>query len=189
MVPDKVPMAKHPRWAVVGRSNVGKSSLLNTLTHPRKLFRTGSKPGVTIGLIAVTVQVAKPKEAVLELVDLPGWGFAKRTADEKKFWGPLSDALNEKSPKGLLWVMLGDPMRVPLDEEFEFMDWIGHQPFVFVFTKSDRIHENSRAEIEEKWQPVIDRASEGPIWVSSQNQEGLKALMTSARDFTRLHTT
>ena len=50
-----LPVAKYPRWAVIGRSNVGKSSLLNALVHPKKLFRTGSTPGLTQGLIGVEV--------------------------------------------------------------------------------------------------------------------------------------
>ena len=65
--PEDLPEGRVPRWAVLGRSNVGKSSFLNALTHPKSLFRTGRRPGVTVGLIGVHMQLTKSSRSQFRL--------------------------------------------------------------------------------------------------------------------------
>jgi len=184
----RVPQGKSPRWAVLGRSNVGKSSLLNALTHPHKFFRTGSKPGVTTGLVGVRVLLGKSEKSALELVDLPGFGYAKHSRNILSKWDELIAALREKSEdSGLMWIWLADPTRVPAEAEAQLSEWLGMSPFSLVFTKADQVKKSERAASEKKWSSVISRATEGPYWVSAMKGEGFHELEKSARAFVRVH--
>lgn len=183
----KVPQSTSPRWAVLGRSNVGKSSLLNALTHPQKHFRTGGKPGVTTGLIGVRVLLGKSDKSALELVDLPGFGYAKHSNSTLSKWDELIVALREKSEeKGLHWIWLADPVREPGDAELQLLEWLSTAPFTVVFTKSDQVKKSDRAACERRWNSIISRASEGPYWVSALKGEGFLDLEKSARAFVRM---
>ncbi len=184
----KVPAAHCPRWAVLGRSNVGKSSLLNALTHPHKFFRTGAKPGVTTGLVGVKLLLGASPKSALELVDLPGFGYARHSNRTLSKWDELVQALREKSEsKGLLWVWLADPLRSPAEAEFQLLEWLGFSPFSLVFTKADQVKRSQRGDALKRWQPVISRATEGPYWVSALKGDGFAELEKSARSFVRLH--
>ncbi len=180
--------AKYPRWCVLGRSNVGKSSFLNAITHPKKIFRTGKTPGVTQGLIAAVCQVAKHKSAWIEIVDTPGFGFVERKSSLINKWESLLQSLSERSEKGLMWVWLLDPMRDPLEEDQHMLRWLGQQPFMILFSKSDRIKSGLRPSIEKKWSKFLQASSEQPIWVSAQDGEGLDAVFKSARGFVQIST-
>ncbi|MEO5666563.1 MAG: GTPase [Bdellovibrionota bacterium] len=185
---ERVPKGTSPRWAVLGRSNVGKSSLLNALTHPHKFFRTGGKPGVTTGLVAVKVLLGKSELSTLELVDLPGFGYAKHSTNTISKWDQLIESLREKSvDSGIMWIWLADPTRLPAEAEAHLIDWLNNSPFTLVFTKSDQVKPNARAASEKAWASVIKRATEGPFWVSAMKGEGFKDLEKSARSFVRLH--
>ncbi|MBS1985237.1 MAG: 50S ribosome-binding GTPase [Bdellovibrionales bacterium] len=186
--PEDVPEAKHPRWAVLGRSNVGKSSLLNSLTHPIEMFKTGRTPGVTRGLIGVKVRLGKSEDSTLELVDLPGFGYAVKGSISVDNWGVLAESLRERSQeRGLLWIWLADPTRAPEELERGLLEWLGEEPFMFVFTKADAVKAKQHAQIERTWESIIANATEGPFWVSSLKGEGMEALAKSARNFVRLH--
>ena len=186
--PQKVPAAKYPRWAVLGRSNVGKSSFLNSLIHPNSLFRTGRTPGVTTGLIGVQVKLGKSEDSILELVDLPGFGFALPSASAGQRWGELAQRLREISvDRGLLWVWLADPQRAPAGEESELIRWMGAETYSFVFTKADQVKMSQREGILKAWKPYIETATEGPYWVSSLKGDGMNEIFKSARNFVRGH--
>jgi GTP-binding protein len=183
----KVPKGTCPRWAVLGRSNVGKSSLLNALTHPSKFFRTGAKPGVTTGLIGVKVMMGKSERSAIELVDLPGFGYAKHSDKTLSKWDELIVSLREKSEEtGLLWVWLADPARAPAEAEQQLLEWLGFSPFSLVFTKADQVKKSERTTIEKRWEKVLARATEGPYWVSAMKGEGFGELEKSARSFVRV---
>ena len=183
----RVPDATCPRWAVLGRSNVGKSSLLNALTHPPKFFRTGAKPGVTTGLVGVRVLLGKSELSALELVDLPGFGYAKHSRNTLSKWDELIVALREKSEaRGLMWVWLADPVRAPAEEEAQLMQWLGMSPFMLIFTKADQVKKSERAASEKRWASVVARSTEGPYWVSAMKGEGFHEIEKSARAFVRV---
>jgi GTP-binding protein len=184
----KVPEASCPRWAVLGRSNVGKSSLLNALTHPHKFFRTGAKPGVTTGLVAVRVYLAQSEKSALELVDLPGFGYAKHSKNILSHWGDLANTLRERSEGyGLQWIWLADPVRKPSDEEQMLLQWLNSSPYTFVFTKADQVKPRDRINSEKAWATIIRGATEGPYWVSAMKGEGFDVLQKSAKSFVRLN--
>lgn len=184
-----LPPAKYPRWCVLGRSNVGKSSFLNAITHPKKIFRTGKTPGVTQGLVAAKCQVAKHKSAWIEIVDTPGFGFVQNKTSLINKWESLLQALAERTETGIMWVWLIDPLRDPLDDDFHMLKWLGEQPFMILFSKSDRVKNGERPLIEKKWTKFIKSSSEQSIWLSSQNGEGLDEVFKSARSFVQLAVT
>jgi GTP-binding protein len=108
--------------AFAGRSNVGKSSLLNTLVGRKNLVRTGRAPGTTRQLNLFSARAADGLEVVL--VDLPGYGFAQRAKHEKKQWGPLIEGYLTKRVSLRAVVMLVDVRRGPESEERELIEYL-----------------------------------------------------------------
>ncbi|MGC1879434.1 MAG: ribosome biogenesis GTP-binding protein YihA/YsxC [Rhabdochlamydiaceae bacterium] len=125
--------------AIVGRSNVGKSSLINHLLRS-KLAKTSSIPGKTqsINFFSVDDQIA--------LVDLPGYGYAKAPKQVKEQWASLIDHYLQNRPTLQLILFLIDSRRAPTEEDRTFIRWASfHQkPLLLIFTKTDKITENEK---------------------------------------------
>ena len=132
-----------PQVALSGRSNVGKSSLINTLLGRKNLARVSSAPGKTITVNFYDV------DRKLFLVDLPGYGYAKRTLDDKKQWSALTDGFFTKNPAIdllSLVVQLVD-IRVGItDDDAMMIDFLAQSgiPFIIVTTKSDKPNKTER---------------------------------------------
>jgi GTP-binding protein len=139
--PSNYPESELPEVAFAGRSNVGKSTLINTLVNRRGLVRTSSTPGRTqlLNFFDINDQFS--------LVDLPGYGFAKVPLAVKKAWGPMLRTYLEKRPQLRAVVMLFDIRRVPREEDIELLDWLEEFgiPTIPVITKIDKISRNRRA--------------------------------------------
>lgn len=133
---DLLPPPKYPEYSFIGRSNVGKSSLLNMLTGFKKLAKTSSTPGKTKLINHFLINES------WYLADLPGYGFAKVSKTEKKSWdGMIKGYLNKR--ENLLTVfLLIDSRHEPLKNDLEFMSWLGEKqiPFVIIFTKADKLN-------------------------------------------------
>lgn len=172
-----------PRLFVVGRSNVGKSSLLNALIHPQRLFRSGSTPGVTRGIIAVDVVWGKSPGPKLQIIDLPGWGYARRPQDEVNVWNQFSESLAEvmRDNAEVLWLI--DTRRKPdaLDERAR--EWLGSLIWWPVLMKSDQVKRTERKACEKKWGVLLQSAAQDPLWASAKNAEGLDELQKRVRNF------
>ena len=129
--------------AFAGKSNVGKSSLINALLQRRKLVRTSNTPGATRGLNLFRVELG---EATLDLVDLPGYGFAKRSKAERRSWGPMIETfLRERQGLRCVVVIL-DLRRGLTDDDAQllaFLDDVGRDA-VLVATKLDKLPRNKR---------------------------------------------
>ncbi len=132
--------------AFAGRSNVGKSSLLNTLVARKNLVRTGSTPGTTRQLNLFHVKASDGLEVVL--VDLPGYGFAKRAKQERAEWGKLIEGYLSTRVTLRAVVLLVDVRRGPEQEEKELVDYIERTqgratrpevPIIVVATKTDKM--------------------------------------------------
>ncbi len=139
--PSNYPESDFPEVAFAGRSNVGKSSLINTLVNRRALVRTSSTPGRTQLLNFFDIN------GEFSLVDLPGYGFAKVPLAVKKAWGPMMRTYLEKRPQLRAVVMLFDIRRVPREEDLDLLDWLEEFeiPTIPVITKIDKISRNKRA--------------------------------------------
>ena len=125
--------------AVVGRSNVGKSSLINCLTNNQKLAKTSQTPGKTRLVNYFLLNSA------FYLVDLPGYGFAKRSKNEQEEWGNLIGTyLNSGRPKHLF--LLVDIRHEPSPEDRQMFQWTLHAgvPFTVVATKADKVSKSQR---------------------------------------------
>jgi len=138
--PENYPPADFPEIAFAGRSNVGKSSLINVLVNRRSLVRTSSTPGRTQLLNFFNVN------AQFSLVDLPGYGFAKVPLAVKKEWGPMIRTYLESRVclKGVVFIL--DIRRVPREEDIQLLDWLEEfgVPTIPVITKIDKVNRSQR---------------------------------------------
>lgn len=138
--------------AFAGRSNVGKSSLINALTERKKLVRTSSTPGCTRGInifrlrLRVPDQEGETSEGELDLVDLPGFGFARRSKGERKSWGPLIEGFLRHRPGLRAVVLIVDVHRGPKKNDLELLEFLAHvgRPALIVATKLDKVPKNQR---------------------------------------------
>lgn len=127
-----------PEYAFIGRSNVGKSSLVNMLCGINKLARVSNTPGRTRN-----VEHFKVENAWL-LADLPGYGFAKVSLDERAAWKKMIDAyLLERENLQCVFVLI-DSRLEPQKSDLDMVQWLGESgiPFCLVFTKSDKLGVN-----------------------------------------------
>lgn len=144
---DKCPTLKNdrgqllPEIAVAGRSNVGKSSLLNDLFSAKGLVKTSSTPGKTQHLNFFTL------DKQLVFVDLPGYGYAKVPPAVRKKWGPMIQTYLEKREPLELILFLFDIRRLPNEEDKEFMEWIAKadKAAILILTKADKVTRNELA--------------------------------------------
>lgn len=129
-----------PEIAVAGRSNVGKSSLLNHLFHARGLVKTSSTPGKTQALNFFTVNNE------LAFVDLPGYGYAQVSEAVRKQWGPMVQEYLKNRPQLQLVLFLFDIRRMPAADDKEFLHWLAEQQksVILILTKVDKVTKNAR---------------------------------------------
>lgn len=131
----ELPPAKFPEYAFVGRSNVGKSSLINALTRRKGLAKTSQKPGKTQLINHFVIN----KDWYL--VDLPGYGFAKVSQKDRASWKRLvRKYLMERENLQCVMVLV-DVRHKPQKLDLDFCHWLGEQglPFYVVFTKADKV--------------------------------------------------
>lgn len=140
---DALPPPKLPEAAIVGRSNVGKSSLLAKLLGRKKLVRISRKPGCTQMLNLFSV---KTEEGPLSLMDLPGYGYAATPIEERRRWGPLiTEYLAERASLCLVVALIDIRRKLGDDDRglFEMLDDFG-RPVVVVVTKIDKLSKSKR---------------------------------------------
>ncbi|MBQ7220940.1 MAG: YihA family ribosome biogenesis GTP-binding protein [Synergistaceae bacterium] len=163
-----------PEVAVAGRSNVGKSSLINALLGSR-LAKTGQTPGKTRSINFYRVET---QDVAFRLVDLPGYGYAKRSADERNDWQRLVNAYVRERESLRLVMHLVDFRHGLLKNDRELQEWLracGQNIFV-VFTKADKIARG-------KWKTTrTEYVKEGlysydvPVVTSAEKREGIDTL-------------
>ena len=126
-------------FSFIGRSNVGKSSLINSLTKRKNLARTSKTPGRTqlINYFLINDE--------FYIVDLPGYGFAKVPKEMKKQWGQTMERYIASKRKKIVFVLL-DIRRVPSDEDIEMLEWLEYNDmdYKIIFTKIDKLSNNER---------------------------------------------
>lgn len=143
----QLPAPTFAEVAFAGRSNVGKSSLINNLVRRKKLVRTSSAPGCTRAINIFRVRLrTEAGEAHLDLVDLPGYGYAQRSKAERKSWGPLIEGFLRDRPGLRGAVVIIDIRRGVQDDDLqliEFLQSVEVTPIV-VATKIDKLPASKR---------------------------------------------
>ncbi len=177
---EQFPPATFPEIAFVGRSNVGKSSLLNALLNRKKLAHTSSTPGKTRTINFFLINDS------FYLVDLPGYGYAKVSQETKKSWGQFVEAYLSGRESLKLIVLLADIRHPPTEQDHDMYQWLIHfdLPTVIVATKADKI---SRG----RWQPHMQQirkglglGQQGPVIpFSTETGEGKDALWQKIRQY------
>jgi len=167
--PDQYPPAGPPEIAFAGRSNVGKSSLINTLLNRKHLVKTSSTPGRTQLLNFFDIN------GDTVFVDLPGYGYAKVPARIKKNWGPMVEKFlaTRKTLKGVVLIL--DIRRTPQDEERDFIDWLldNRIPVILVLTKADKLAKNKRIKQMQAIARELDITTDDLICFSAKTRMGL----------------
>jgi GTP-binding protein len=172
-----LPADAAPEIAIAGRSNVGKSTLLNRLAGRKGLARTSKTPGRTRGLVMFTLRLGRGAPvAELRLIDLPGYGYAQVARTERNSWQPLIEGYTRRRRSLALFVILVDARRGIEDEERQLYEWLGteHVPAQVVFTKVDKLSATDRGLLKQRNRKMFGRRA--PILVSSDTGEGLATL-------------
>lgn len=172
----KCPATTMPEYAFIGRSNVGKSSLINMLTRNHKLAKTSATPGKTLLINHFLIN----KEWYL--VDLPGYGYAQRGKKEKeKLQKIISDYILLREQMVNLFLLI-DCRHEPQKIDLEFMEWLGENgiPFSIVFTKADKL---GNGKLQTNVSAYLDKLKEQweelpPYFItSSENRRGREELL------------
>lgn len=139
----KCPKPDRPEYAFIGRSNVGKSSLINMLCNNQKLAKTSAQPGKTQSINHFTIEsTQKEKGPVTKwyVVDLPGYGYAKRSQSERRRWEQMIEGYMRKRENLIMVFVLIDARHEPQTNDLEFVNQLGEWqvPFSIIFTKADK---------------------------------------------------
>ena len=138
--PAQYPDEALPEFAFTGRSNVGKSSLINTLVNRKRLVKTSATPGRTQLINFFLIN------KTFSFVDLPGYGYAKVPASVRKKWGPMIETYlsTRKTLKGVALIM--DVRRVPSIQDLNFIEWLYYYnlPGMLILTKADKLSKNKQ---------------------------------------------
>jgi GTP-binding protein len=173
--PGQLPPAQLPEVAFLGRSNVGKSSLINALLGRKKLVRTSSRPGCTQALNFFLINDH------WSFVDLPGFGYARVSRETKAGWGELILGYLEKRPTLKAVVFLQDPRRTPGEEELFLWERLtGWGRVVMpVLTKADKVKKGERGKRLKDIVAALNPYQAAPaefIWFSAATGEGREQL-------------
>jgi GTP-binding protein len=167
--------------AIAGRSNVGKSTLLNRMVGRHALARTSKTPGRTRGIMFYDLALRWPDvagDAQLRLVDLPGYGYAQVSQDERRSWQPLIEGYVQGRQTLALFLTLVDARRDVEAEELQLIEWLGtigvaHR---LVVTKVDKLGAGARGAVETKMRRTLPAGSPPPLLVSGETGDGLERL-------------
>jgi GTP-binding protein len=135
---DKCPQPDRPEYAFIGRSNVGKSSVINMLTNKKELAKISSSPGKTQLINHFDVESNDKKQWYL--VDLPGYGYAKRSQSQRKTWEKMiQDYIRKRENLVNLFILI-DSRHEPQKLDLQFVNQLGNWqiPFALIFTKADK---------------------------------------------------
>jgi GTP-binding protein len=170
--PSQYPTVALPEIAFAGRSNVGKSSLINTLVNRKHLVKTSSTPGRTrlINFFDINRRMG--------FVDLPGYGYAKVPVSVRKKWGPMIETYlsDRETLRGVMVIM--DIRRIPQQEELNLLGWLNHYAIasILVLTKTDKLSKNKQAHQQNLIARTLERPKSDFILFSAKTRRGRDAL-------------
>jgi GTP-binding protein len=178
--PSQYPPEDLPEIAFAGRSNVGKSSLINTLVNRKHLVKTSSTPGRTqlINFFDINGNIT--------FVDLPGYGYARVPAAVRNKWGPMIETYlsTRGTLKGVVIIM--DIRRLPREEEQNLMDWLAHYALasVLVLTKTDKLSKTKVIKQQNAIVKALAVAKEDVILFSAKTRRGKDAVWNAILSLT-----
>lgn len=173
---NQCPKPDKPEYAFIGRSNVGKSSLINSLTGYKKLAKTSGSPGKTITINHFLINND------WYLVDLPGYGYAKRSKTERAKWNKMIKTYILGRENLLTVFILIDIRHEPQKNDLEFIDWLGmsNVPLAIVFTKADKVKPAQKSQLVDNYKKrLLENWEHLPAMIvtSASNHEGKEELL------------
>ncbi|BBM35737.1 ribosome biogenesis GTP-binding protein YihA/YsxC [Pseudoleptotrichia goodfellowii] len=166
------PEKKGIEFSFIGRSNVGKSSLINSLTNRRNLARTSKTPGRTQLINYFLI------DSEIYFVDLPGYGFAKVPEAVKRNWGNTIETYLKSERDKVVFLLL-DLRRIPSGEDMEMLRWLEHYniEYYIIFTKSDKLSNNEKAKQLKEIKKKLEFNNEDVFFSSALKNTGKEELL------------
>lgn len=171
--PPQYPPATLPEIAFVGRSNVGKSSLMNTLVGRKQLAKTSQTPGRTQLINFFSINKA------MSFVDLPGYGFARVPRSVKKDWGDMIETYLRERQNLAMVIFILDIRRDPSDDDLSLLDWLEYYriPFTIILTKSDKLSNNQAIGRKKMIEKLLEgKTQRVTMFFSAKTQKGREEL-------------
>ncbi|HET7628291.1 MAG TPA: ribosome biogenesis GTP-binding protein YihA/YsxC [Bacillales bacterium] len=167
--PKQYPSGGRPEIALAGRSNVGKSSLINKILNRKSIARISQKPGKT-----QTLNFYKVNDSFI-FVDVPGYGYAKVSKKQKETWGPMIETYMTKRPYLKAVILIVDARRPPTNDDQMMYDWLKHFgiPVIVAATKADKIKKSQYSKALQAVKTTLDmEESDRLILFSAQSGTG-----------------
>jgi GTP-binding protein len=173
--PSQFPPADVPEFAFAGRSNVGKSSLINTLVNRKKLVLTSSTPGKTR-----LINFFRVNDAFM-FVDLPGFGYARISETERRQWRPMIEGYLTRRQTLKAVVVILDVRRTPGAEEAQLLEWLAAHdiPPILVVTKSDKLSKTAQKKQLRTIADALQADLDDLLLFSAKSRQGWDALWKS----------
>ena len=169
--PAQFPRDRKPQIAIAGRSNVGKSSILNALLHRKNLVKTSATPGKTQFINFFIINDS------FYFVDLPGYGYARVPHTVTDAWAPMIEGYLKNSPRLAAVVVLLDSRRTPDERDVRLIEWLRQYnlPAIYALTKSDKLNRQDTERARRAVSTALDLP--GPLLVTSAKSGlGMKEL-------------
>jgi GTP-binding protein len=179
--PKHYPPPDLPEVAFAGRSNVGKSSLINALVNRKGLAKTSNTPGRTQALNFFVVNEG------WSFTDLPGYGYAKVPESVKRFWGPMVETYLRERQNLRLVILVLDIRRDPNADDLSLLDWLTdyHVPCLPVITKSDKLSKSQAMARRKEICGILRLETAGAILFSARTGEGRDLIWQRIQDASR----
>lgn len=176
--PQQYPAEELPEFAFAGRSNVGKSSLINTLVSRRKLVQTSSTPGKTRLINFFRVNDA------LMFVDLPGYGYARVSEAERRKWRPMIEQYLSRRESLKAVVLILDIRRTPSEEDAQLLNWLARREIaaVLVVTKTDKLSKTTQAKQLKVIAGALETDPDELVLFSAKSRQGRDVLWRTLVD-------